>query len=272
MNRALYLVIAVLLGPAAVAQQLPSLDHAFHLMYNLKFGDARSEVAAYKQQHAHNPIADLADASAILFSEFARLKILEAEFFSDDKKFDARQKQTPDPKLREEFIAALTSAEQKANILIAQNPQHKDARFALALLNGLRADYAALIEKRDFAALGYTKTATEHAEKLLAIAPDYYDGYLATGLGKYIIGAKPAPIRWILRLGGFKGDVAGGMRDLRLTAEHGRYLAPFARLLLAVGYLREQNRTEARKLLSDLRDEFPGNLLFAQEVAKLEQP
>jgi hypothetical protein len=265
-------LIAIFLLATSATAQSPSLDDAFHLMYNLRFGDARSEVAAYQQHHPDDPLADVADASAILFSEFARLRILETEFFSSDAKFDAREKQLPDPALQKEFVSALSRATQKANAHLSRNARDKDALFALSLLNGLRADYVSLIEKRDFAALSYTRTATEFAERLLAIDPDYYDAYVSTGLGKYIIGTKPAPVRWFLRIGGFKGDVDGGMRDLKRTAERGRYLAPFARLLLAVAYLRQHNRTEAKRILSALRDEFPGNPLFAIEVAKLDKP
>jgi hypothetical protein len=267
------LQIAALLFCAAVpaSAESASLDRAFQHMYNLRFGDARAEIAAYQARHPEDAMAPVADASALLFSEFERLNILQTEFFATDERFDGRKKESPDAKLKQEFDQALQSAEQNANRLLAKDPQHKDALFALALLNGLRADYAALIEKRNLAALGYTKTATNFAEKLLAIAPDYHDAYLSTGLGKYIVGTKPAPVRWILRLGGFKGDVEGGMADLKITAERGRYLAPFARLLLAVGYIRHGKQDEAKRLLAALRDEFPNNPLFAQEVAKLEK-
>jgi hypothetical protein len=268
--RLVRIAVALALVVPAMAEP-PSLDRAFRHMYDLHFAAARTEIAAYQVKHPDEPMPHVADASALLFSEFERLRILQTEFFATDKKFDSREKRSPDAKIKQEFETTLKSAETKAKALLAKDAKHKDALFALALLNGLRADYAALIEKRDFPALGYTKSATQYAEQLLAIAPDYYDAYLATGLGKYIIGTKPAPVRWILRLGGFKGDVDSGMADLKITAEKGRYLAPFAKLLLAVGYIRTQRRSEAKQILAALRDEFPHNPLFAQEVAQLEK-
>ena len=173
--------------------------------------------------------------------------------------------------LRAEFESTLQHAGEQANRMLLKDQKSKDALLALALANGLRADYAALIEKRNFAALGFTKTATEYAEKLLAFAPDSYDAYLSTGLGKMLIGAKPAPVRWVLRLGGYKGNVDEGKKELLIVAEKGRYLASFAQLLLAVAYLRDQQKEEARKLLTALRDRYPHNPLYAQEVAKLEK-
>jgi predicted Zn-dependent protease len=54
-----------------------------------------------------------------------------------------------------------------------------------------------------------------------------------------------------------------------LTAERGHYLAPFARILLAIAYVREKDKVRARQLLISLRDEFPKNPLFEQEIARL---
>jgi hypothetical protein len=153
---------------------------------------------------------------------------------------------------------------------LARDRNDVDALFALALTNGLRADDAALISKKNMAALSFTKSANSYAEKLLSRAPDYYDAYVATGMGKYIIGGKAAPVRWILRLGGFKGDQEEGIRELKMAAEHGHYLAPFARVLLAFDDLRHKRKVDARQIFADLRTQFPGNPLFAQEIAKLD--
>ena len=50
----------------------------------------------------------------------------------------------------------------------------------------------------------------------------------------------------------------------------GRYLAPFAKLLLAVAYLRESDGPRARRMLEQLRDEFPENPLYSREIARTE--
>ena len=120
------------------------------------------------------------------------------------------------------------------------------------------------------ASLGYTREATRWADKLLALAPDYYDAYLATGIGKYIIGSMVAPVRWILRLGGYAGNKQAGISELKLAAQRGHYLAPFAQLLLAIAYLREKDSTRARQLLVGLQEQFPANTLFPREIARLD--
>jgi hypothetical protein len=134
----------------------------------------------------------------------------------------------------------------------------------------LQADYSALIEKRNLASLHYTKEASAWAQQLLAVCNNCSDVLVATGFSKYIIGSMTAPVRWFLRMGGLPGDKQGGIADLQTTAEHGHYLAPFARILLAIAYVRDKDNTRALVLLTSLRTQFPGNTLFPREIARLQ--
>jgi len=247
-----------------------SLDRGFSLLYNLNFAEAHQLFSSWQQQHPDNPLGPACDAAGFLFSEFNRLGVLEAQFYADDQKFAARKQLTPDTTLRDRFYAALDQADIRARARLARNPKDRDALFALTMSSGLKADYAGLIEKRNLASLHYTKEATAWAEQLQAVDPDCYDAHLATGVSQYIIGSMAAPIRWLVRLGGVSGDKQKGIADLQLTAERGHYLAPFARILLAIAYVREKDKTRARELLVSLRNEFPQNPLFTQEIARLD--
>ena len=250
------------------------LDQSFQAMYNLKFDEALQKVEQAKalDKDKNDPMPWVAQASAVLFREFDRLHILRSEMFSSDSAFDARPAAAWVAESHSQFEAALAGAEKIAQERVNLDKKDQKGLFALTLINGLRADDAALITKRNLAALSYTKTATGYAEKLLSISPGYYDAYIATGMGKYIIGGKPAPIRWILRLGGLRGDQEQGVRELALVEQHGRYLAPFARILLAFNDLRHKDFAEARRKFTALRDQFPANPLFEKEIAKCAQP
>ncbi len=137
------------------------------------------------------------------------------------------------------------------------------------LCHGLESDYLALIEKRYAAAFKEMKMARGLAEQLLGAHPEYYDAWIAVGVENYMLSVKPAPLRWLLKLGGGQTDRLLGMEKLRLTAEKGHYLAPFARLLLAVAALRDRDKPRARDLLAGLAREFPNNPLYTQELAGL---
>ena len=246
-----------------------ALDRGFSGLYNLDFSGAQKDFAAWQSEHPGDPLGPASEAAGYLFSELNRLGVLEAQFFESDQKFVDRPKLTPDPAVHDRFEAAIGLSEDQARARLAKDGKDRDALFAMTLSSGLQADYAALIEKRNFASLHYTKDATSWAQQLLAECHNCYDALLATGFSKYIIGSLSAPVRWIMRIGGLPADKQGGIADLEATAEHGHYLAPFARILLAIAYVREKDKAQALELLGGLRHEFPGNPLFGREIARL---
>ena len=249
---------------------VPLLETGYRQMYDLEFDRAHKSFGEWERQRPDDPLGHVSNAAAFLFAEFDRLHILQSEFFVDDERFRHARKLTPDPAVREAFDRELAKAEQLADGVLARAPQDADALFAKILTMGLRADYEALIEKRYLDSLRIIKSSRTLAEQLLAIAPNYYDAYLAVGVENYMLSLKPAPVRWLLELGGAQTDRERGLQDLRLTADKGRYLKPYARLLLAVAALRDKNRTQARELLAGLAREFPHNQLYSEELSRLQ--
>lgn len=263
------------LCPSLLAEDNPAptpaspLDRGFAGLYNLDFGGAQEDFAAWQRMHPEDPMGPVSEAAGFLFSEFNRLGVLESQFYENDAAFADRPKLTADPTLRDRFQNAITHSETLAHAKLKKDPKDRDALFALTLSSGLQADYAALIEKRNLASLHFTKQASVSAQQLLAVCHNCYDALLATGFSKYIIGSMAAPVRWILRMGGLPADKQGGIADLQTTAEHGHYLAPFARILLAIAYVREKDRPQALEMLAGLQREFPRNTLFSRQIAHL---
>jgi hypothetical protein len=248
------------------------LDHGFHKLYNLDFPGAQREFLSWEQENPDNPMGPVSEAAGVLFSEFNRLGVLEAQFYENDSAFADRKKYAPDVKQHELFEQHLTRAETLGKARLARDPKDHDALLGMTLASGLRADYAALIEKRSLTSLHFTKDASAWADQLLAAHPVCYDGYLAGGISRYIVGSMSAPVRWLLRMGGVSGDKARGISELQTTAANGRLLAPFARILLAIAYVRDKDTARAREMLAGLQKDFPDNRLFPLELARLEKP
>jgi len=257
-------------GPirTALPPVLP-LDKGFRDMYDLEFTTAHQVFQSYEQAHPDDPLGPTSDAAAYLFAEFDRLGVLQTELFLDDEKFKGRRKPTPDPATRGRFWAAIARSQKSADTILQRSPRDGNALFATVLNLGMQSDYLAMVEKRDVAALSYTKRAGLTAKRLLAVDPECFDAYLAIGVENYILGLNPAPVRWLLRLYGAEADKELGIQKLQLTAEKGHYLLPFARLLLAVAALRDKHRDQARDLLQDLAREFPHNQLYRRELSRL---
>ncbi|SPE37148.1 conserved exported hypothetical protein [Candidatus Sulfopaludibacter sp. SbA3] len=259
------LILAAGLGALPAAAETTLLDRGYQQMYDLQFSQAHDTFHTFEQDHPEDPMGPVSDAAACLFSEFDRMHILQSEFFVHEQHFFTDHKLSPDPQLKRRFDADLEAARR----LAGRAPANADAQFARLLATGLESDYMALIEKRYAASFQQMKAGRVMAEQLLSAHPQYYDAWIAVGVENYMLSVKPAPVRWLLRLAGGETDRALGIEKLRLTASKGHYLAPFARLLLAVASLRTGDSREAKDILAGLCKEYPHNPLYAQELARL---
>lgn len=246
------------------------LDRGYREMYNLRFEDAHRIFGEWSRQHPEDPLGPASDAAAYLFAEFDRLHILQSDFFVHDEWFRNAHKLAPDPELKRRFDQALEKTRQLTDRALARSPKDSNALFAGLLRLGLSADYLALIDHSYVASFRQMKAGRALAQRLLAADPQCYDAHIAVGVENYMLSLKPAPLRWLLRLGGAQTSKEQGLRQLRITAEKGRYLRPYARLLLAVAALRDRDRRRATELLRGLASEFPQNPLYAQELARLQ--
>lgn len=247
----------------------PEIDAGFRLLYELKPAEARAQFTAWQKSHPDDPLGSASEAASYLFEECYRQGVLTSEFFLDDERFLGKIALKPDPALRTAFFAAVQRAQDLAQLRLEANPNDANALFAMTLSVGMQADYASLIEKHQLKSLRMIRKADKFAKKLLAVSPDAADAYLTLGAANYIIGSLPAPKRFFLRFAGIRGDKQGGVRQLEIAAAHGRYLRPFAKILLALAALREKQPELARAQLAELVAEFPQNPLFASELAKL---
>jgi hypothetical protein len=266
----LLLRIAILLVVLSIP--LPAsegLMDGYRSMYDLDFDAAHRKFAAFKVAHPEDPMGPVSDAAAYLFSELERLHVLDSELFIDDGKFKFRAHLTPSPKTKRSFENELASGRELVKRVRSHAPDDQNALLADVLAHGLESDYLSLIEHRDLAALSVVKEGRVLAMHLLNTHPDCYDAYLAIGVENYLLSLKPAPVRWILNWSGAQTNKQEGIAKLRLTAEKGYLLQPYARMLLAVAALRDNNKAGAAQILEGLVREFPHNRLYVSELARV---
>lgn len=268
---AFLILIASISGTYAGGSNLKSdeIYSAWMQMYDLQFDQAHRELERWQQAHPDDSLGRASDAAAYLFSELARLGSLEAELFVDDNRFKNRKKLDPDPKVKISFDQRIDQADRLADAVLQKSEGDARALFAKTLTHGLRADYVALIDGRGVEALSYTKTGRVYAERLLGADPHAFDAYLGLGVENYLLSLKPIALRVVLRLNGSQVDREAGLEELRKAAAQGYYLEPFAKLLLAVAALRDNERQKAREILSRLHERFPNNDLYSLELNRL---
>ena len=253
-------------GPAFT--HVPELTSGFHMLYIQNFAEAREKFSAWEAEHPDEPFAPVTLAAGYLFEEFYRQGVLTSDFFLNEKRFLHGIEGKPDPVRMKSFQEAIAQARKVARERLAKDPHDREALFALTLSAGMESDADMILKKQHLEALKRLKEANEYAKRLLAQQPDAHDAYIALGAANYVIGSLSGGARFMLRFGGVHGDKKLGMEQLGKTIENGRYLQPFAKILLALAARREKQNALAQKLLRELSEEFPESPLYEAEYAK----
>jgi tetratricopeptide (TPR) repeat protein len=248
---------------------VPELTAGFNLLYQQKFEEARAKFADWCAHNPSDPFGPTAIAASYLFEEFYRQGVLTSEFYLDDKKFLHGIDGKPDPDRLKAFQKAIVEARELSAARIKENAKDPEALFALTMAAGMESNSLTVLLRKHVDSLKRMKEANDYAKQILAIRPDALDAYVAPGSANYIIGCLSGTARFFLWFGGIHGDKKLGMEQVTKTAEGGRYLKPFAKILLALAALREKQPELAKRLLKELNDEFPESPAFAAEYAKV---
>ncbi len=264
----LILVLILLLCPAA-AQPNDAIRAALDRMYRLDFAAGQRILDEEISRHPSAPLPQAFRAAGCLFYELDRLQVLQSGFLTDDKQIASKKALRPDPEVQRRFRAASAEARRLAAQRLVEDPQDRDALFAQVVVSGAETDYTALVEKRLAASLTFARESQSSAMRLLRLHPDFADAYLTTGLSEYLLASVPFFVRWFVKFEGTQGSKQAALRNLEIASAQGRYLAPFARMLLATLYLREKRPQACYQLLESLARDYPENPMFRRELTKV---
>jgi len=142
------------------ARSSASIDLAFRSMYDLDFSEADRMLDRFVAENPNDPLGPAARAASVLFLIFEENHVLQSEFFASDGGYGSRKVVVVNGATRSRFDSDLSLAERLARQTLEQDSVNQNALFALTLTYGLRADYAALIEHRDLAALRFSETGS----------------------------------------------------------------------------------------------------------------
>jgi tetratricopeptide (TPR) repeat protein len=266
---ALWFIVAAPFPAHAAGEDSP--EAALNRLYNYDFPGAHAVLDAWNGKHPDSALGHALQAATFMFSEFARLQILEGEFFTDDKKIVDKKGLKYDPVVRGQFYGELDTARKLAQQRLAVEPNDQDSLFVMAVSDGLLSDFDALIEKHPLASLGYAKDSQAYAVRLLAVNPGFGDAYLTTGYSEYLLGSLPFFVRWFTKFDDTEGNKITAIQKLQRAAETGHYLGPYAKIMLAIIYAREDRLPESETLLRALATAYPQNPMFKKELDKISQ-
>jgi hypothetical protein len=247
------------------------LDKGFKKLYELNFNGARADFLEYQKTRPDDPMGKAAEAASYLYEQFDAKGILTSEFFLNDDRFLGGIEGTPAQNRNMHFEETVRQSREMAKKRVKADSHDIQGLLVLTIADGMESNYDAFIQKKQMSALSFMKQGEQEANAVLAIDPSSQDAYVALGMANYVIGCLPGYKRAFLWFGGVHGDRLKGIQLMQTAADHGRYLSPFAKIMLALAYEREKQPEKARVLLADLSAQFPENRIFAHELALVEQ-
>ena len=176
-----------------------------------------------------------------------------------------------DHALDDRFSTEVDRAIASTEAWTAREPDNAEAHFYTGAAYAARVQWRVLRDEK-LAAARDGKRIKQALERAIALDPGLEDAYFGIGLYKYYADVAPTAakvLRFLLMLpGGNKGE---GLAQMRRARTEGRLLRGEADYQLQVIYLWYERRTDlAVQLLGSLHDRYPGNPLFAAQLADVQ--
>jgi len=237
----------------------------YEALYSLDYEEARRLFKEMARLFPDHPAGPQCLAATLWLQELNRSRHLQASLYSTESFSTSEDK--VDPRLVEQFRQWTRTAKVLAEARLRRNPRDVEALYFLGVTEGLKAVFAAAVERRFVAGLGDSSRAVDRHREVLKLDPGFHDAELSIGMYNYIIGSLPLPIKLMASIGGMRGSKKRGLQTLERVAKEGRWAQGIARSLLIDLYKREKRWTEAIALSRELGARYPRNYLFQLQAA-----
>jgi predicted Zn-dependent protease len=237
----------------------------YEALFNLDYGTANRHFNEMARLFPDHPAGPQCLAATLWLQELNRSRHRQASLYSTESFYSGDDK--VDPRLLEQFRQLTQTATRLAEARLRRNPRDLEALYFLGVTEGLKAVFAAAVERRFRAALSDSSRAVDRHREVLKLDPNFRDAELSIGLQNYIVGSLPLPIKMLVSIGGVRGSKKRGLEILERVAREGRWARDNARLLLIDLYKRENRWTEALAAARELARRYPRNYLFQLQAA-----
>ncbi|HVN17408.1 MAG TPA: hypothetical protein VMU05_01505 [Dongiaceae bacterium] len=252
--------------PPEDAQTVSAFDH----FYNMDYDRATQEFEKNLDKHPDDPFAVNHLLSAILMRDLYETGAMNTGDYTNDS-FIGHAPRPTDGKIRgriKELAHRALTLEDKA---LKTNPSDVNALYCRGVTRAQFAVYTGLIERAWFSALRNAVGARHDHERVLELDPQYTDAKLVVGTHNYVVGNLPWSVKVAAALAGLSGSKTKGLAYLREVAKSDGENTVDAKVMLSLFLRREHQYDEALGYMRDLSAKYPGNHLFATEVANLER-
>jgi len=174
------------------------------------------------------------------------------------------------PELRNQFEAAVRRMKEKANAMIAAQPNNAEGHFWLGMAEGSESVFIASVDKKYLAAKGPADRSFDGMEKAAKLDPDFKDPYFSMGMHMHLLGTRGFFTRMLLKMMGYRVSKEEGRKYVELAAAQGRYVRDDARLGLVLCHIREENWKLALSTAGQVLQKFPQDSLLALVIGRIQ--
>jgi tetratricopeptide (TPR) repeat protein len=237
----------------------------YDALYSLDYDEARRTFKEMLRLYPDHPAGAQCMAATLWLEELNRSRHVQASLYSTESFYSRDEK--PDPQMVDQFRQWTRMARQLAEARLKRNPRDVEALYFLGVTEGLKAVFAAAVERRFMSALGDASRAVDRHREVLKLDPGFHDAELSLGMYQYIVGSLPLPVKMLASIGGVRGSKKHGLEILERVTREGRWAQGIARLLLIDLYKREKRWDDALATARSLSQEYPRNYLFQLQAA-----
>lgn len=237
----------------------------YEALYSLDYETANRTFKEMVRLFPDHPAGPQCLAATLWVQELNRSRQRQASLYSNESFYSRDEK--PDQHLAKQFHIWTRTAAQLAEARLKRNPRDLEALYFLGVTEGLRAVFAAAVEREFMSALSHSSRAVDRHREVLKLDPNFHDAALSIGMYDFIVGSLPLPMKIMASVGGVRGSKKRGLETLERVAREGHWARGIARLLLIDLYKREKRWTEALSTAREMAERYPRNYIFKLQAA-----
>lgn len=238
----------------------------FEALYSLDYEGARQKFKEIARLFPDHPAGPQFLAAVLWTQTLNESRRLQSSLYASES-FYGKTEDTVDPRTVEQFRELTRSATQLAKARLKANPRDVEALYFLGATEGLKAAFAAAVQRSFMSALRDGSSSVDRHRDVIKLDPAYHDAELTIGLYDYVVGTLPLPVKLLASIGGVRGSKKRGLLTLARVAKEGRFARDDAKSLLIVLYKREKRYGDALALARELGAKYPRNYLYKLEQA-----
>ncbi len=234
----------------------------------MRYAEAQEEFNKLIRETPDHPAGYIYLAGSIWLEHLAALRRLQTQLYNRNDAFFAARADSLDSTVDKNFTKCITRGIELAEARLDKNPKDLTGLYYLGVARGAIAAYESTVKRSFFPALKNGARAVELHRRVLQYYPSFTDAYVSVGMYDYVVGSLPLAVKIMAFVGGVRGSKKNGLAELERVSRDGHFARIEAQVILVLLYDREKRFPDSVKLLQQLSEKYPSNIIFRMELGQ----